>query len=108
MNVAVVPTKTYRLGKYNPEETGPRPLKLEFENKESTSQVMGSVRALRNAPDNIKNISLCYDLSKEDRALTKKKVAEAKELTKNDQEYVHKVRALPGDVEIIRFRKQAE
>ena len=104
------PAKIYRLGTYDADKqnNGSRPIKLEFEDVDIQTRVMTNAKKLKDAPEKLKGISLSYDMSKEQRAESKNLHEEAKEKTKNSQEFVYRVRGTPGNMSLIHFKKVAQ
>ena len=101
----VRPIKVYRLGKLDEGATGSRPIKLEFEDHFCQSEVMYNAKNLKDAPDHLKNVSISYDLSKEERETVSEMVKDAKNKSKNSTEFVYKVRGPPGKMEIVEIKK---
>ena len=82
IEVNVKPAKIFRLGKYkerDQEGSSPRPLKVIFENHFAQQEVSNSANTLQNAKDQLKQLSVGYDLSESERNTIKLLVQEAKE-----------------------------
>ena len=107
IGVTAKPVSVSRLGQFDPEKVGEisRPIKIVFENSEQKSEVITNARKLKDAPEKYKNLSLSYDMSREQREESKNLAAQAKELSKNSTQYIWKVRGLPGQMELKRFNK---
>ena len=71
------PEKIMRLGTYKKEQS--RPLKVMFESHAAQQNVMSNLIKLRNASDNLKKLSITYDMSEEEREHLKQIVRVAKE-----------------------------
>ena len=110
IEVRAEPTKIYRLGELDPEKADDksRPLKVEFENHEIQDRVIKSAHKLKDAPDNLKKISVSYDMSREQRKQAKTLHEEAKGLTKNSKVSVWRVRGLPGKMQVKEFKKRSQ
>ena len=85
---------------------GNRPVRVVLKNKTGKSKILENAKLLANAESKYKAISISADYSKEQRALIKAKVEEAKKLSEEDLEYVHKVRGPPWDLRIKKFPKR--
>ena len=82
IEVNVKPAKIFRLGEYketDQEGSSPRPLKVIFENHFAQQEVINSANKLQNAKDQLKQLSVGYDLSESERNTIKLQVQEAKE-----------------------------
>ena len=105
LGIGEIATKDVRrLGK--PEKDKKRPLRITFEHKSQKELVMKNAKELSEAETKFKETSISYDYSKEERAKIKEKVEEAKEMGKNDLNYVYKVRGPPWDLKIKKFEKR--
>ena len=98
--------KFNRIGTYNPDKHGSRPLKVRFDSKQIQKEVMENARRLQNADGHLKGLSLCYDMTDTERNHAKDLTKEAKEKTKNFPGYIFKVRGPPGKMEIVRYQKK--
>ena len=92
-----------RLGK--PEKGKKRPLRITFEHKSEKELVMRNAKELAQAAIKFKNTSIRYDQSNDERDKIREKVEEAKEMLKNDLNWVYKVRGPPWDLKIKKFQK---
>lgn len=101
------PVKIYRLGKFEAEKEGSRPIRIEFENEEKVAEVMAQTKKLINAPDHLKHVSVSYDLSEEQRKELKSLIIDAKDKEKKFPEFVFKVRGPPGNMRVRSFKKSA-
>ena len=73
----------------------PRPVKVVFSNKISRDEAISNARNLGKVDDAaLKTLQICYDLSLEHREQQKAKLSEAKELSKNSETHVWRVRGL--------------
>ena len=82
IEVNVKPAKSFRLGKYketDQEGSSPRPLKVIFENHFAQQEVINNANKLQNAKDQLKQLSVGYNLSESERNTIKSLVQEAKE-----------------------------
>ena len=95
------------LGKWNASNSTSRPLLIQFKEKATKNRVMESLSKLKSASDTFKNLSITHDMTKNERLECKKLVEEAKlKETGNQQgEFIWRVRGLPGQLKLIRFRK---
>ena len=74
------PIKVTRLGKYEPENTTKvRPIKVEFESNEAQEEIMSKAYKLASAPENLKKISVSYDMTKTEQEQCKILVQQAKD-----------------------------
>ena len=96
-----------RLGKRSDDITKPRPMKVMFDSEKSKKGFMCKLGNLANAQDNFKKISVSHDMTKEEREQNKKKVQEAKNLNREhpSEEWVYRVRGLPGMKKVMRVKK---
>ena len=112
IEVDATPCKISRMGKFDDSgtKTGSRPLKVCFENLATQQKVMENTSKLQHAPENLKKLSVNYDLTEEERSVQKTLVQEAQELSKNSKTHVYRVRGPPQSVKIVRFllRKTAD
>ena len=106
LKVNSTPVKIYRLGKVSPGNDEPRPLKVELENDEVQRDIMQKAKNLKDAPEDLKKLSISYDLSKDQRTQVKELVNEAKQKSKNDKEFYYKVVGEPGSMTIRQFKKK--
>ena len=100
------PVKMYRLGKFDKDREGARPMKVIFENHTQQQNVLNNLSKLKNANDTMKAMSIGYDMTQEERQATKDLVEDAKELDKKSPNYKHRVRGPPWKMEIVAFKKK--
>jgi hypothetical protein len=86
--------KNFRLGG-RPEEGKCRPLKVVLSSREDKTTFMKSLGRLRDAGEPYNNLSITNDLTRDEREENRKRVAEAKQKTEEDDEFVWKVRGPP-------------
>ena len=79
LKVETTPVKICRLGKVTPGSSDPRPLKIELESNEAQKEIMKKAKHLKDAPENLKKLSISYDLTRDQRAQVKGLVNEAKQ-----------------------------
>ena len=109
---AIVPHRKFddlkfnRIGTFNSDKPGSRPLKVCFDSNQVQKEVMENARKLQNADGHLKGLSLCYDMTDTERNHAKNLAKEAKEKTKNFPGYIFKVRGPPGKMEIVRYQKK--
>lgn len=97
----------FRLGKFDQNAQGPRPLLVQFRDKSVKNHIMESLSNLRNADDKYKNLSISHDLTKTERDECKNLVEQAKKKQSEEQgEYLYRVRGPPGNMKVVRIRKQ--
>ena len=107
-----VPETIYRVGqpgshKVNKEKNhSGRILKVIFESGDAISSVMANARNLKDAADDLKCLSLEYDMSDDERDILKKKLKEARDLNSKNPNRIHKVRGPPWDRRIVWFQKK--
>ena len=106
IEVEAEPTKITRLGKYDKTAESPRPIKVEFDCQQTQQKVMKNLPKLRDAPDHLNKLSVCYDLSEEERKQTKEMVELAKKKTQESTNYEFRVRGPPWNLEIKQFKKR--
>ncbi|KAI8505107.1 hypothetical protein Bbelb_172160 [Branchiostoma belcheri] len=97
---------TIRLGKKREDNT-PRPLKVVLQNREDKRKIMTRLARLKGANQPFASISIGEDLTKEERELVKKKVQEAKDLEKNEEQeglWKYRVRGPPWNLQIKKIR----
>lgn len=97
--------KIVRFGKR--EDGRVRPLLIEFENIAHKNLLMQNVYKMKEAPDIIKSMIITHDLTQGERDECKKLVQEARDREENEQsgEWVYRVRGPPGNMKIVRWRK---
>ena len=108
LSVDDTPTKFFRIGKFDEKKTAPRPMKVIMETCEAQNKVMSNLKKLSTAEQHLKDLSISYDMTNEERALVKDKVEEAKEKTKNSKNWVYKIRGPYWNLREIRVRKPVE
>jgi len=97
----------FRLGKWDASNPTNRPLLIQFREKSIKNRVMESLSKLKSASDKFKNLSITHDMTKNERSECKRLVEEAKKKESDDHqgEFIWRVRGLPGQLKLIRFRK---
>ena len=100
--------KFYRLGKINTNEEGSRPIKVELENQEAQAKIIKKAHKLKDAPEELKNIGVSYDMSQNQRTEMKSLLKEASDMSKNSIEHVFKVRGAPGQMEIVKYQRKSQ
>ena len=96
----------FRIGK-KVQDKGPRPLLIQFREKAIKNKIMESLSKLRDADDRFKSISVTHDFTKTERAECKSLVEQAKvKQLEESGEYLWRVRGAPGQLKLIKFRKQ--
>ena len=110
IGVDTEPVLVTRLGRYQKQadssKNSSRPLKVQFENQEAQQKVMSNARNLRNAPDHLRKISICYDMTEDERQKTRDMLTEAKEKTESSSKYFFKVQGPPWALEIAQYRRR--
>ena len=109
INVQTNPKKIFRLGKYEKPEEGSnrsRPVKVMLDSVETQQKMMDNAKKLREAPDEYKEVSICYDMIELDRNKLRELVIEAKELTKNSPTHDYRVKGVPGNLEIKSVKRK--
>ena len=107
-----VPQTIYRVGqpgshKVNKEKNhSGRILKVIFESGGAISSVMENAKKLKDAEDELKCLSLEYDMSDDERDILKKKLKEARDMNSKNPHRIHKVRGPPWDRRIVWFQKK--
>ena len=102
LDCGVTPSSIIRVGKKK--EQGSRPLKIIMSTVNDKECIMGSLGKLKNAPDNLRRISVTDDYTQEERESIRQKVAEAKQMTetKGEGKYIWRVRGTPKNGLILR------
>lgn len=98
--------KTLRLGKY--QEAGkPRPLMVKFSDGRVKNLVMEFASRLSQAKDKFAGVTISHDMTVKEREMCRKLVAEAKQKQEEDTsgEFLYRVRGLPGQMKIIKIKK---
>jgi len=94
--------KFFRLGKGDQN----RPLMVQCREKTLKNRIMECLNKLKTADDKFKDISITHDLTKNERAECKELVEEAKKKQSEEKgEYLWRVRGLPGQLKVVRLRK---
>jgi len=93
----------FRLGKRG---DSTRPLMIQLAGYSHKNLIMESLYRLRHAETKFKKIIVAHDMTRTERAECKRLVAEAKEQADTDSsgEYIYRVRGMPGQMKIVRFR----
>jgi hypothetical protein len=95
--------KFFRLGK---RDQNNRPLMVQCREKTLKNRVMESLHKLKNAAPKFRNISVTHDLTINERAECKSLLLEAKDKqTQETGEYLWRVRGLPGQLKLVKLRK---
>jgi len=94
-----------RLGK--PVDGKSRPVLVEFRDKAIKNVIIESAPKLRVATDPYNKIVICHDMTVNERAECKKLVEEARNQESGDVsgEWIYRVRGLPGQMRIVKFRR---
>ena len=95
-----------RLGKRDKEKD--RPLRFRVKDLSQKTTIMENVRYLREAEEKYNNVSVCHDLTPEQREKLKELVSEAAEKSKNEDGFLYKVKDQRGpywEPRIIRFKR---
>ena len=99
-------SKIVRIGKYD--ENKSRPLRLSFTTIDDKETFYRALNKLKDAPENLKCVSIRFDLSPEDYVQYKELVTEARD--KNNSEkpetFFYRVRGSPGAIKIVRIAKK--
>ena len=73
------PKEVIRLGQYKEDNTRPRPIKVVFDSSAVQTEVMDNTNKLKDAPANLKALSVQYDMNDQERDQCRMVVKEAKE-----------------------------
>lgn len=96
--------KVVRLGKFD--DKYKRPMLVEFSNAHVKNVVMGNVTNLGSATGEFKGVTISHDMTVKEREECKKLVEEAKKKQSEETgNFIYRVRGLPGQMKIVRFRK---
>ena len=96
---------TDRLGSKSSERT--RPIRICMKTQEAKSSFMTSLGKLKDGPDTFKKISVTDDYTQEERKEIKRWIEEAKARSRNECDYVWKVRGSPNNnLRLIRMKKE--
>ena len=98
--------KVHRLGK-RLDASKVRPLLVEFSDGHVKNIVMENASRLGHAKGKFEGITISHDMTVKEREQCRKLVAEAKEKQQADEsgEYIYKVRGLPGQMKIVKYKK---
>lgn len=97
--------KVVRLGRLSNDSV--RPVLLEFRQYSTKNQTMESLYKLKDADEDLHQLSITHDLTKKEREEIRAKVQEAKERENNETgEYIWRVRGNPGFLRIVRLRRR--
>ena len=101
-NSWVSPVSVIRVGKKK--EQGSRPLKIIMASVQNKDNIMRNLGKLKDAPENLRKISVTDDYTQEEQESIRQKVAEAKKMTetKGEGKYVWRVRGTPKNGLILR------
>ena len=83
-----------------------RILKVVFKSGDAITSVMSNARKLKDAADDLKCLSLEYDMSDDERDILRNKLKEARDLNSKKPQRIHKVRGPPWHRRIVWFQKQ--
>ena len=102
LDCGVSPVSVIRVGKKK--EQGSRPLKITMASVQNKDNIMRNLGKLKDAPENLRKISVTDDYTQEERESIRQKVAEAKKMTetKGEGKYVWRVRGTPKNGLILR------
>jgi len=83
-----------------------RPLLVQFVSYSSKNILMESLYKLKHADTKFRSVVISHDMTKQEREDCKKLVEEAKVIASDDTsgEFVYRVRGLPGQMKIVKFR----
>ena len=90
----------------NDKEIKPRPLKVTFKDSKIQQEVMSKMYMLKDAPEHLQSLSVCYDMTETERAKQKELVVNAKEKSQNDPNWRFKIVGPPWDLQERRIRKK--
>jgi len=98
--------RVFRLGKLTGGEKQ-RPILIEFRDGTMKNKVLENLSKLRNADEQLRQISVTHDMTESEREQCRELVKECKEKQKKEEsgEWKYQVRGLPGDMRIVRLRK---
>ena len=106
------PIKMFRIGAFkataddNMSPTKPRPLKIVLPDAATVNEVMKKCPKLKNSPEHLSRVNICYDMTKDERSSMKKLVEDAKTKSKNSPKWDFKVRGPPWNPKTDRFPKR--
>ena len=67
---------------------------------------MENATKLASAPQHLKELSVGYNMSVDERKVLKNKLSEARDLNAKKTNLIHKVKGPPWNLQIVRFRKR--
>ena len=103
----ITPVKSHRLGKFkNDENAKPRPLKIILNSQVEAEAIVNNCKKLKDAPENLKGLSVAHDLTNEERTTIKKLVTKAKEDSAKDPNLDYKVVGPPWQPTIKSYKKR--
>ncbi len=103
--------KTHRLGKFQSEgseNNKPRPLKVILNNVDEAKMIVNNCKKLKNAPANLKMLSVSHDLTNEERKTIREEVKKAKEMTAKSPNLDFKVVGPPWQPRIQSFKRRVQ
>ena len=107
----ITPLKTHRLGKFQSggsENNKSRPLKVILKNVDEAKTIVNSCKKLKNAPANLKMLSVSHDLTNEERKTIREEVKKAKEMTAKSPNLDFKVMGPPWQPRIQSFKRRVQ
>jgi len=98
--------KVFRLGKPSTEGKQ-RPLLIEFRDAAIKNRVLENLSKLRDADEQLRQISVTHDMTEGEREQCRELVKECRERQQQDVsgEWKYQVRGLPGDMRIVKLKK---
>lgn len=90
----------FRVGPYSNEESKMRPIRVVFGDSETPDEVMKMTYKLAHAPEELRPLSVSYDMNKDERDECRKLVQQAREDTKKSKTHKYKVVGRPGHMKI--------
>ena len=107
IGVDAQPKQTIRFGAYkNETDSSPRLLKVTFEDQETQQEIFKNLPKLKDASPELKNMSIAYDLSEDERQTVRYMVKVAKEKSSDSPYWEYKIRGPPWDLKEVRYRKR--
>ena len=105
------PVKTHRLGKFKSQnEDGgnpkPRPLKVILSSIDEALKIVNNCKKLKNAPAELKKLSVSHDLTNEERNHIREEVKKAKDLTMKSSNLDYKVVGPPWQPRIQSYKRR--
>ena len=83
-----------------------RPIKVVLKDHDTQELVFENIAKLKDASPELKNLSVRYDLSQEERETVKEMLKTAHDKTENSPNWVYKVRGPPWDLKEVRYKKR--